>query len=375
MNRRKVLVMDGNDGPCIRSLFGALARIGWDVYLFRPYALSYYSGILKMPLRAAYTWRSIGQGIHEQFIPVPGFSRFERLSLAIIRWRRAKTEEVVGKFDAVVYTMPYYAKLVRDDKTPRIYFAYDAYRFYSGWNQKRVESQETTIVSEADAVCVVSRQLMEDWNGKTRGLLVYAPNATSDEFVRASCAGLPDKPSDLKRIAGPIVGCVGNISSSGYDWSLIRALAHDFINTAFVFLGQVVEESDQMDQVRQLPNVHFLGAKPHNELPGYVTSFDVCFNPLALNDLNHRRCPLRLYDYLTTDKPILSTPVREALEFGKLIAICKDFEECRGLLAMMFAGKYIVDMQARREFIAKQTWENRAAQLSAVLEGILEKGA
>jgi len=80
---------------------------------------------------------------------------------------------------------------------------------------------------------------------------------------------------------------------------------------------------------------------------------------------------LRLYDYLATDKPVLSTAIREALELERFMGIGHDVSETVKLLEQMLAGRYPIDLEARRRFIVGQTWEDRAAQLSAVLDGIL----
>src|SRR5207253_3195701 len=97
----------------------------------------------------------------------------------------------------------------------------------------------------------------------------------------------------------------------------------------------------------QKPNVHHLGVKPHSELPSYLMHFDVCFNPLIVNDHNDRRSPLRLFDYLATDRPILSTAIREAYEHAPFIEIGDSLDSCIRLLQKMLAPDYRTDLAGR----------------------------
>lgn len=375
--QKRLLIIDGNDQPCVKSLF--LAFKNWEVFFFRPYALTYFIQATNLPLRQAFRWRQISEQAREVYIPVAGFTRFPDFSLHMLRKMKVRTSRRFGPSDVVVYTMPYYASLLEDDDTLcRIYLAYDPYRFYMGWNKHRVEQLEERILKAADAVCVISRQMELDWQMKTRGLLVHLPNATSVRFIEEFTTGRKKPPDDLASLPKPIVGCVGNIDSS-YDWPLIRELAASHPKVSFVFIGNVTERHPERNaeirQVLSLQNVNALGWKPHEEIPRYLLHFDICFNPLALNEMNHRRCPLKLYDYLVTDKPVLSTAIREAWELRPYINIGRSVEECSALLAGMLSGAISVDVRARHNFIVQQTWDQRAAQFAGILEQLAVKEA
>lgn len=56
-----------------------------------------------------------------------------------------------------------------------------------------------------------------------------------------------------------------------------------------------------------MPNVHFLGLKPNEQLPQYLAHFDACLNLFAKSDLSKDVSPLKFYEYLATGRPIVST--------------------------------------------------------------------
>jgi hypothetical protein len=84
---------------------------------------------------------------------------------------------------------------------------------------------------------------------------------------------------------------------------------------------------------------------------------------LKADDSGDRRSPLRLYDYLTTQKPVISTPVREAYEHLPHIHIAKNAKEAAVLARRILAGDLPVDAAAREQYIGGQTWATRAKQL------------
>src|ERR1035438_10822698 len=82
-------------------------------------------------------------------------------------------------------------------------------------------------------------------------------------------------------LAKPIVGFIGLIED-WVDLRLIRSLALSRPAWSFVLVGKLVA-SDAL--VRDLPNVHLLGRKEYQDLPGYCKAFDVAVLPFVINEL------------------------------------------------------------------------------------------
>ena len=195
------------------------------------------------------------------------------------------------------------------------------------------------------AVFAVAVALAEDFRRETTTPVYHLPMAVSSSFLRNAEAA----PADVQSIRRPIVGCTGQINRS-YDWDLIE------------------EIRQRIDRVFGRPNVHWLGPRPHGLLPDYLNAFDVGLNPLLMSHHADRRSPLRLFDYMSTAKPIISTAIREAFEHQEHLLIASSAEECVDLLREVLAGRIAVDAEARRLYIQGQTWERRAEHL---LEGMM----
>ena len=256
------------------------------------------------------------------------------------------------------------------------YFAFDPYRFYD-WDAKTTTTLEGRMLDRANVVFAVAEALSEDFRSQTRTPVVTCRNAVSRSFIQRMRQA-PTPPRDLANLRRPIVGCTGQINRS-YDWDLIAELARRFPAVSFVFIGPMFDEPSPMREkirsVLQMVNVHWLGPRPHEQLPEYLAGFDVCFNPLLVNEHNDRRSPLRLYDYLATDKPILSTAIREASVHGPLVQIGASAQQCTEILGRLVDGQHDGDLGERHHYIDQNTWENRASLLLETIRGIGESRA
>jgi glycosyltransferase involved in cell wall biosynthesis len=359
----KILLLD-NTAPWIVSLFDAAAVHGANVSAIRPKSLG-------APRSSAGTENNARKVI------VPGWTRFTGLSTWLLARAVRQMLRRQPNTDAIVYTLPQYAGVAERITGPMCaYFAFDPYRFYD-WDANTTAALERRMLNRANVVFAVAEALSEDFRSQTRTAVVTCRNAVSRSFIQRMRQG-PTPPRDLAKLRRPIVGCTGQINRS-YDWDLIAELARQFPAASFVFIGQMFEEPSPMREkirsVLQMVNVHWLGPRPHEQLPEYLAGFDVCFNPLVVSEHNDRRSPLRLYDYLATDKPILSTAIREAAVHRPFVHIGATAAECGDILNRFIDGQHDCDLADRHHYIEQNTWEDRAALLLEALQRIGESRA
>jgi hypothetical protein len=366
-----ILMLDTN-APWMVSLMKALPNLHEGILVMRGWRI-YSLGYLLFNLsqfKRVRTKHARASKLHEKVIFVPGWTRFARISTNLIS---RKIKQVIRRFgapEAIIYTTPLYTGVAeRFTQFFQVYYAYDPYRYY-GWGRK-IDALEKNILNLCHAAFGVSRQLVEDFRQVTTKPVYHSPNAASSEFIKLLRTGFFLPPEDLKDISGKIVGCIGQLNWAPYDWALVDCLSQRMPDVTFVFVGEIINtmsrERVKLERILKKPNVRWVGFKPHSEVPSYLSRFDVCFNPLAVNDHNNRRSLLRLYDYLATDKPILSTAISDAFEHKDFIEIGRDCEECIALLRRIFAPTYRLNLEDRHNYISQNTWENRAANFQAKL--------
>lgn len=200
--------------------------------------------------------------------------------------------------------------------------------------------------------------------------MFQSPTAVGEDFMAASRVQTP-APLELAGVRRPRVGVVGKINAT-YDWTLIETLAEARPDVSFVFIGPE-QEPDPANRERihsafARSNVHWLGEHPHVDLPSYLNACDVLLNPLRVTDHNDRRFPLRLCEYLTTDRPVLTTKIHEAKWFAPHVAPFADPVEALRVLDGALAGEINVDVAGRREWLKQNTWDVRADKVLAALQ-------
>jgi UDP-galactopyranose mutase len=98
----------------------------------------------------------------------------------------------------------------------------------------------------------------------------------------------------------------------------------------FVFVGPVKEHPahqvtrDVVAVLRELLDCHFLGAKTVTELAAYSQHFDVCLMPYAMTDYTKYICTLKMYEYLASGMPIVSSPAAGSDAIRKAFSICSE---------------------------------------------------
>jgi glycosyltransferase involved in cell wall biosynthesis len=373
--RLKILVVDGNL-PWVRSLMLAMPQAEVDVYFLRILNVKYALETIR-DWRHVISWRRVSANSWEKYVFVPGWTRFAQISKWVTLQACPACFRKVTDTAITVFTMPHYRQLP-GMLAPglKIYYVHDTLGSY-GWDFEPIITWEKEMVSRCDAIMAVSDQVTGDFRKRTNRPVRHSPNAVTQEFVEELANGKAPIPSDMVAIPRPIVGCTGQVNHS-YDWLFIGGLADALPDVSFVFVGPrtkaSAETSRQIDRVLERKNVFWLGPKPHSDLPQYLASFDICLNPLAINKDNDRRCPLRLFDYMATDKPILSTSIAEALLHRDHIACMDNVEEAARWIKEMAGVKQVPNAKARNDYIRNHTWAARAASLLKFVEELSSKG-
>jgi hypothetical protein len=99
-----------------------------------------------------------------------------------------------------------------------------------------------------------------------------------------------------------------------------------------------------------------------------IAGFDVCLIPHTLDRLTVSMDPIKLYDYLATGKPVVTTPIAGSERFADLIYVANDAIGFAGQVGVALA-EADADQAARRQQRAREhTWAARAATMWATIQ-------
>lgn len=113
-------------------------------------------------------------------------------------------------------------------------------------------------------------------------------------------------PDDVQNIPHPIIGYMGTINSTRLDGELLYQIISQRPDYSFVFTGPE-DDGFRQHRIHSLKNAYFTGQKKVDELPAYITAYDVCINPQMVNDITDGNYPLKIDEYLAMGKPTVAT--------------------------------------------------------------------
>jgi glycosyltransferase involved in cell wall biosynthesis len=231
------------------------------------------------------------------------------------------------------------------------------------WNPaKRVITREKDLIKKASVVFVTSRKLFDDKKDLAKKIY-YTPNGVSlNDFSK-----IADVPSDIKLIQKPIIGCAA-LYNHRYDYNLLFKIALYHKDWSFVFVGDLIAKGADIDGLRSLPNVYFLGNKSRSSLGSYIQYFDICLIPYKPSDFANSAFPLKLMEYFFFGKPVVSLRIPSIEEFSELAYQYDDEKGFQEAIERALVESDPVRSQQRSLLAQDNTWEKRVAEIQMFLQ-------
>jgi hypothetical protein len=228
---------------------------------------------------------------------------------------------------------------------------------------KRLASDHVAFTRQSRLVLATSETLLAQVRTARPDAQLCSNGVDYEHFAQARNVHLAP-PEDLEALLAdgkPLAGYMGALAR-WFDYPLLEAVAKARLDWRFILIGP---DHDQTlpENLLALPNVHWLGAKPYQELPAYLRCFSAALIPFQLNPVTHATSPLKLYEYMAAGNPVISTSIHEATHIpGVLLA--KDADEFAGQLDQARVLSVDATYLAQSDEIARQnTWEKRTRQI------------
>lgn len=179
-------------------------------------------------------------------------------------------------------------------------------------------------------------------------------------------------PADLAGTGRPRIGYCGVIDER-LDLALLGGLASARPSWQFVMLGPVVKLDPTT--LPQGPNIHYLGAKPYEELPRHLSGWDVAFMPFALNDATRFISPTKTPEFLAAGLPVVSTAIRDVVEPYERLGLVRIGRDAQSFLAHLddFVAGDTVDEAVCAAFLANVSWDDTWQRMVTLLNASLAR--
>lgn len=270
--------------------------------------------------------------------------------------------------NSFVFHYPNLAKFLKPKLS--IYHCVDP--VFTPYDAKHGLVSEKIIIDKSDLIVCTSQQLYRE------KLLVhphtyFVPNAADvDHSIKATHPALSVHES-LKDIPKPIVGYFGNIERR-IDYKMMHDVAKQNENISFVFAGPM-DKQLVPDYFFAIPNVHFTGRIPYNEMPNVLKGFDVAIIPFKKTNESTTVFPLKLFEYLGAGKPIVASDFNPDLKnFTEDLVSYNSDAKMFSIAIREALMNDSPELKEKRIALASQhTWDKRAFEFENIIEKQLKK--
>ncbi|RLD63673.1 MAG: hypothetical protein DRI95_11425 [Bacteroidetes bacterium] len=261
-------------------------------------------------------------------------------------------------------------------KLASIYNCLDDYASYPMHNTERdtisISYRDKKYCMNSDMVLTVSDDLTNK-RVKYNKHCYTVKNGVDVKFILEKMENANQRKSIFKN-SHPTIGYVGGIRNHPNDKVDLDLLYYIIQNKpewnwCFIGPGYGMEQS----KIFQMKNTRFLGFIPYEDLPGLYQGIDIWMLPYNINTLTDNMSPLKLYDYLATGKPIVSTKVKQAILFREVIYIAKDSHEFLSGIELALQEKSSKQKSKERISLAMEnSWHNRYDEIKNLINHLEE---
>ena len=237
-------------------------------------------------------------------------------------------------------------------------------------HEGRLNGNYREILGRSDLVFVNCRSVLKSMREFADNLHLV-PNAAE---VLEPDARFWNKPSELARMRGPVIGYVGNLDAARIDIDLLEAVAESRPNWNLVLIGSM-HRGRRIFELRKFRNVHFLGVRIHDDAVRYIRHFDVAIIPHLDNSLTRNMNPLKLYVYFSVHVPVVTTPIANIEDFQEFVKTGRTPAEFIDQIEYCLKESPVsVSREHLRNTVASNSWPERVKGILELIDGEFRRG-
>ena len=159
------------------------------------------------------------------------------------------------------------------------------------------------IIKKSSLVTSVSSLLNDKINHSNKFLLPNGADITKE---------MDDKTTLHIDKNKPVIGYVGAFEYF-IDLELMLNAAAAMPQYVFLLVGAGRDYSWVKDEVlnKKLNNVILTGAVPHKQAMQFIREMDICLNLFKKSNVSHAASPIKLFEYLAKERPVITTRLNE----------------------------------------------------------------
>ena len=315
----------------LRRCLGGLSQVGPNAWLYQPIV-----------------------------IPLPHSALARRINRRLLRWALRNQIGRLGMHRPQLWMFqPNGAFLIGHlDESVAVYYCTDEWSEFPHLDRAKIAVLERELLEKADVCFAASEPLAESKKRYNPNTFLAVHGVDYARFARAfdPATAIPD---DIAAIPRPVIGFYGVIRDH-LDKELLTKIADSHPEWSLVLIGSI---HMNVDELRARPNVHFLGLRPIDALPGYCKYFSVGIIPYRQNEFIRNVNPIKLRQYLSAGLPVVSTFMIEVQRLSHLVTIAHNHEEFIAGIEGVLATDTPLKRRQRSEAMSNERWEAKVAEV------------
>lgn len=279
-----------------------------------------------------------------------------------------KLDEVLHDAADVVVVMSWMRQshLLKQFTYKKLIYEYidDMSLFY--YHTLQMEQEHYRLMAEANLTVCTARALYEKARPYARKAIL-SQNAGDYDFFHSNreCQineQLDGRINNAKCVIG-YYGCL----AKWFDYDLVLEVAQKKPDWFFVLVGYCFDGSADILKKASIHNIVYIPAQPYKMLPSFISAFDIQCIPFLINDITKSTSPIKLFEYMASGKPILTSKLPECLNYNSVITYenSDDFiVKTEKLMKLKDDPGYLAEMDREAK---ENTW---SARVKTILESI-----
>ena len=175
-------------------------------------------------------------------------------------------------------------------------------------------------------IVTTANKLYDDVKLKRNSNFILATNGVSlDDFKVPENSEIPKNLSKIKEKYEKVL-CYYGALAKWFDYELIDKVAKHYSNYAILLIGIEYDDSLKKSHILDNSNVFFIGKIDYKKLIHYSSNVDLLMIPFLINEITESTSPVKLFEYMATEKPILTTAMKECQKY-KSVNIAHSHDE------------------------------------------------
>ena len=235
-----------------------------------------------------------------------------------------------------------------------------------------LKKYEALLFEKADLVFTGGYSLYEAKKHLHKNIHPFPSSIDKAHFITARSE--VSQPDDQKNIPYPRLGFYGVIDER-MDIRLIAEMADMRPDWHFILIGPVIKIDPAT--LPQRKNIHYLGSKAYNELPLYLSGWDIAMLPFEMNESTKYISPTKTPEYLAAGKPVISTSITDVITpYGDkgLVHIADTAKDFINAAEIIFSNPnkktWLKEVDV---FLADISWNNTWHQMTDLIDDALAK--